>query len=160
MKKIIVAVGTGRPGTRIAEHAGRTKHFLLYEIHADDDQNLRLHDKKQIELADDEILHEVLHRFPIDFTGHPLEKASIVLTRGIGAGAMQKLFLAGKRAYRIAEKDPDEAIRKLMEGRLQALPPESHHHHDHSHHHGHHGHHDHPSGESSAGDHNLPEGEE
>jgi len=135
MKKIVVAVGTGRPGTRIAEHAGRTKHFLLYELHADEDHRVELHGKRQIELKDDEILHEVLHRYPIDFKGHPLEEAEIILTRSIGAGAMQKLFMVGKRAYRIAEKDPDEAIQKLMEGTLQALPPESHGDHHHHHHH-------------------------
>jgi len=141
MKKIIVAIGTGRPGTRIAAHAGRSKHFLIYELHADDEQNVRLHSKKQIELKDDEILHEVLHRFPVDFSGHPLENADIILTGGIGTGAVQKLLFAGKRAYAVAEKDPDEAIRKLIEGTLQAIPPHSHHHGHHHHDDDHHGHH-------------------
>ena len=141
MRKIKVGVGTGRPGTRIAEHAGRTKYFLIYEIR-EDDGKLEVVDKQQVELRDDQTLHEMLHRFPIDFTGHPLEDTEIILTRSIGPGAMQKLYMSGKRAYMVAEKNPDEAIEKLMAGTLQALDPSEHHHHHHDHHHHHHHDHD------------------
>ncbi len=142
MKKIIVAVGTGRPGTRVHKHAGRSKHFLLYEIVENEKGEIELKDKKQIELTDDQILHEVLHREPLSFKGHPLEKAEIIITGGIGPGAVQKLYFLGKRAYMVAEKNPDEVIEKLIAGTLQALPPERHHHHHHHDHHHHH-HHDH-----------------
>jgi predicted Fe-Mo cluster-binding NifX family protein len=143
MRKILVGIGTGRPGTRIAKHAGRTKHFLIYEIHQDDEGNISLHDKKQIELKDHEILHEVLHRYPLNFQGHPLEEVEIIITGSIGAGAMQKLYFMGKRAYMVEEKDPDTAIEKLMAGTLRALAPENHHH-------GHHHEHDH-SGDDDCG---------
>ncbi len=131
MRKILVGVGTGRPGTRIAEHAGKTKYFLIYEIVQDEEGNITLQGKKQIELKDEEILHEVLHRYPLNFTGHPLENVEIIITRHIGEGAMQKLYFMGKRAYMVEEKNPDEAIEKLIAGTLKAVAPAHHHHHHH-----------------------------
>ncbi len=139
-RTVKVAVGTGRPGTRIAEHAGKTRFFLIYEIE-ETPEGLQLKEKKKIELKEGEKLHDMLHRFPIDFSGHPLEDVEIILTRSIGPGAVQKLYMLGKRAYMIEEKNPDEAIEKLMAGTLKALDPSQHHHH-HDHHHGHDHHHD------------------
>ncbi len=132
MRKILVAVGTGRPGTRIAKHAGKSKYFLIYEIVQDESGVISLNDKKQIELRDDEILHEVLHRYPLNFQGHPLEEVEIIITGSIGADALQKLYYMGKRAYMVEEKDPDVAIEKLINGTLRAIAPEHHH----GHHHG------------------------
>lgn len=129
MRRIKVGVCTGRPGTRIAEHAGRTRYFLIYEIEEQADGGLRINSKNQVELAEDQILHEVLHRYPLDFTGHPLEDVEVILTRGIGQGALQKLSLLGKRTYLIEEKNPDEAIDKLMAGTLKAYYPQPHAHH-------------------------------
>ncbi len=133
-RSIKVAVGTGRPGTRIAEHAGKTRFFKVFEIEETAD-GLRMKKTEMITLDEGQTLHDVLHRNPIDFSGHPLEDAEIILTRSIGMGAVQKLYMLGKRAYMIAEKNPEDAIEKLMAGTLKALDPSQHHHHHHEHHH-------------------------
>ncbi|NPA46251.1 MAG: hypothetical protein GXO24_03455 [Chlorobi bacterium] len=155
-RKAKVAVTTGRTGTRVAEHAGHVKFFKIYEITED-----KITDIKTVEVDEGQTLHDMLHRHPIDFTGHPLEDVQIILTGGIGMGAIQKLFSVGKRAYMIAEKYSDEAIDKLLAGTLQALDPREHHHdhhhhdhhhHDHHHHDHHHGHgHDHPHDNEEEG---------
>ena len=140
-RKVKVAVTTGKTGTRVTEHAGHVKYFKIYEITED-----KITGIDTVEVDEDQTLHEMLHKYPIDFTGHPLEDVEIILTGGIGPGAIQKLFTVGKRAYMIAEKYTDEAIDKLIAGKLQALDPSQyhHHHHDHDHHHHHHDHdHDH-----------------
>ncbi|NPA42712.1 MAG: hypothetical protein GXO27_01610 [Chlorobi bacterium] len=134
-RRVTVAVATGRPGKRIAGHLGRARHFWLYRIEERPGGMPEVTSKQMAELDEDNTLHAVLHRFPIDFSGHPLEEADIILAGGMGMGAIQKLFLVGKRAYPVAEKDPDEAIRKLIEGTLQSLPPDAHGHGHHHHHH-------------------------
>jgi len=138
-RKAKVAVTTGKTGTRVAEHAGHVKFFKIYEITED-----KITGIETVELDEGQTLHDMLHRYPIDFSGHPLEDVQIILTGGIGMGAIQKLFSVGKRAYMIAEKYTDEAIDKLLAGTLQALDPREHqhdHHHDHHHHDHHHDHH-------------------
>lgn len=136
MKKTIqVAVATGKPGKMINKHLGTAKYFWIYTIEED-----KIKYKTMVELSDQHILRTVLHTYPIDFSGHPLEKAEIILSGGLGPGAVQKLFGVGKRAYMIAEKYVDEAMEKLLAGTLQALDPAVHHHHHHHHGHGHHPH--------------------
>ena len=144
-RKIKVAVTTGKSGDRIAGHAGQALFFKIYEITED-----RITGLETVQVDKEQTLHNMLHRPVIDFTGHPLEDVGIILTGSIGPGAIQKLFSVGKRAYMIAEKHADEAIDKLLQGRLQALDPREHHHHHHHHHH--HDHHDHDHHHGSAHD--------
>ncbi len=131
--KIKVAIATGRPGQLINKHAGTARFYKVYEI-----ENHKITGSQLIELSENQILRNVLHTHPIDFTGHPLEDVEIILSGGMGAGGMQKLLSVGKRGYMIGEKRVEEAIEKLLNGTLQALDPHVHHkHHDH----GDHGHH-------------------
>ncbi len=150
MKKTIqVAIATGKPGKMINKHLGTAKYFWVYTIEED-----KITDKTWIELSDHQTLKSVLHTYPIDFSGHPLEKVEIILSGGMGPGAVQKLFSIGKRGYMIAEKYVDEAVEKLLAGTLQALDPAVHHHHhhhdhDHPNHHGHGHNHSHSSNDIS-----------
>jgi len=131
-RKVKVAISTGKSGKQITEHVGRTLFFKIYEITED-----RITGTELVELTKEQSLHNLLHRPVIDFSGHPLEDVEIILTRSIGPGAIHKLFSVGKRAYMIAEKHVDEAIEKLLQGRLQALNVLEHHsghHHEHGHH--------------------------
>jgi predicted Fe-Mo cluster-binding NifX family protein len=135
MRKIKVGIGTGRPGTRIAQHAGKTRFFVIYEITENDKGKISVTDIQQVELDENQTLHEMLHRIPINFENHPLEDVEIILTGSIGYGAMQKLWNIGKRAYMVEERTPEEAIKKLIDGTLQAKMPSTEHHHHHHHDH-------------------------
>ncbi len=84
-----MAVATGRHGKRVHQHAGRSRYFLIYEIVEDENGRIKIKNKNQIELSKDQILHNVLHREPMNFEGHPLEDAEIIITGGIGPGGFK-----------------------------------------------------------------------
>ena len=139
--KTIVAITTQNKKT-ISEHAGKCRNFLIYTI-----IDTTIENKKLLELTEEETLHNFLHNQ--NQTTHDLLDVDILLTRGIGEGAIQKLANHNVACYRIEEKDPDNAINMLIKGTLEAYVPvsadksgcncncgENHnHHHGHSHHH-------------------------
>lgn len=131
--KTLVAI-TSQNRKSITEHAGRCRNFFIYTI-----VNDRVVKKELLELSSGETLHEVFHSEKP--THSVLFDVDILLTGGIGNGAIQKLAVNNVTCYIVREKDPDEAISKLMKGVLEAIAPVSHksdcdHHHDHDH--GHH----------------------
>ncbi len=139
--KAKVAVTTNRKGDKLTEHAGHVRFFKIYEI----DEEEGVLSAKVIKVDKEHVLHNLLHSPNINLEEHEVLKSQILLTGGVGQGAIHKLYQLGVRAYLIEEKNPDEAIKQLIEGTLKALDPASFHHdHDHNHDHGHgHGHHHH-----------------
>lgn len=115
--KTLVAV-TAQNRKTIFEHAGKCRNFLMYTI-----KDNVIIDKKLLELKKEEVLHYVLH--DVNATS-VLYDVDILLTRGIGNGAIQKLAKQNVTCYKIEETDPDMAIDKLIKGTLEAVSPVSH----------------------------------
>ena len=135
--KTIVAISAQNRKT-IFEHAGRCRNFLIYTI-----EDGQITNKKLLELTQEETLHNVLHN-PNESS--VLFDVDIILTRGIGNGAIQKLAKHNVACYKIEETDPVAAIEKLINGTLEAIAPVSHENsgcncnHEHSHNDKHHCH--------------------
>jgi predicted Fe-Mo cluster-binding NifX family protein len=112
----IVAV-TSQNKKTISEHAGKCRNFIIYTIN-----NNEIEQKRLLELS----LEETLHNF---FHGENSLKSSvildvdIILTKGIGEGLIQKLAIHNTTCYKIIESDPDSAIKKLINGTLEAFAP-------------------------------------
>jgi predicted Fe-Mo cluster-binding NifX family protein len=115
--KTLVAITT-QNRKKIFDHAGKCRNFLIYTIENDIVTN-----KKLLELSKEETLHNVLHK-PNESS--ILYDVNILLTRGIGNGAIQKLAVHNVVCYKIEETDPDVAIEKLIKGTLEAVAPVSH----------------------------------
>ena len=142
--KAKVAVTSNKNGDRIAEHAGHVVYFKIYEI----DEHDGLTGSKVIKVNKEHTLHNLLHNPNTNPEEHEVLTSQILLTGGIGLGGINKLAHLGVRAYIVEEKNPDEAVEKLISGTLRAVDPRtidhSHHHHHHDHEHGDHdcdGHH-------------------
>lgn len=118
--KTIVAV-TSQNKKTIFEHAGKCRNFLIYTI----DDNVVI-DKKLLELSKEETLHNFFHQETNSMVTSSLFDIDILLTRGIGNGAIQKLAMQNVVCYKIEETDPDTAINKLINGTLEAMSPVSH----------------------------------
>ncbi len=134
--KAKVVVTTNKNGDKIAGHAGHVRYFKIYEI----DQNEGLTGSKLIKVDKEHTLHNLLHNPDINPDEHEVLTGQILLTGSIGMGAIQKLAMLGVRAYIVEEKNPDEAVEKLIAGTLRAVDPRTI---QHSHHHHHHDHKDH-----------------
>ena len=138
--KVAVTVQNKRS---ISEHAGRCKNYLIYTI-----DDLEITNKYLLELSEEETLHNLFHNS--NNSESILFDMNIILTRGIGNGAINKLASHNVVCLKINEKDPDLAIEKLINGTLEAYAPISvescgcncgGHKHNHDHHHNHeHGH--------------------
>lgn len=98
----------------ISEHAGKCRNFFIYDI------DNKITNKYLLELTKEEVLHEVLHT---PNSSSLLFDLDILLTRGIGYGAIQKLARHNVTCYKIEETDPDKALEKLLNGTLEAVAP-------------------------------------
>ncbi|HEY9220406.1 MAG TPA: NifB/NifX family molybdenum-iron cluster-binding protein [Lutibacter sp.] len=117
--KTVVAV-TAQNRKTIFEHAGKCRNFLIYTI-AD---NIVIN-KNLLELSAEETLHHFFHQ-ENNNAASSLFDIDILLTRGIGNGAIQKLAMQNVVCYKVEETDPDTAINKLINGTLEAMSPVSH----------------------------------
>ena len=132
--KAKVVITTNKAGDKVSEHAGHVRYFKIYEI----DEHKGIVDTKVVKVEKENTLHNLLHSNSLNPLEHEILQAQILLTGGIGPGAINKLAHLGVRAYMIKEKNPDEAINQLLNNTLKAIMPTEHHHH---HHHGNNGHH-------------------
>ncbi|MDV7187581.1 NifB/NifX family molybdenum-iron cluster-binding protein [Lutibacter sp. TH_r2] len=139
----------------VFEHAGRCTRFLVYHI-----KDNELVNKSLIEITKEESLHNFFHSNSTDtIVLNPLQGINMLLTGGIGDGAIRKLANVGIATHLIEEKDPDVAIEKLLNGTLAAKKSgncgcsgnhdDHNHDHKHEHKHGEHGH-----GNGNCGHHN------
>ena len=127
-----IAVTTTKNGDKVSEHAGHAVYFKFYII----DQEKGVIDEKLIKVDKKHTLHNLLHTPDINPDEHEVLKSQILLTGGIGMGAINKLAHLGVRAYIIEESNPDNAIKQLINGTLKAVDPSTfqhNHHHEHNH---------------------------
>lgn len=114
--KNIVAV-TFQNKKSIFNHTGKCRNYLIYTINGSIVESKRL-----LELS----MKETLRSFFQDENEakkHILLESDILLTRGIGNGAIEKLAKYGVACYKVEESDPDIAIEKLINGTLEAMAP-------------------------------------
>ncbi len=134
--KAKVAITTNKNGDKIAEHAGHGVYFKIYEI----DEKEGVTGAKVIKVDKEHTLHNLLHNPETNPQDHEVLTSQILLTGGIGMGGINKLARMGVRAYIVEEKNPDEAVEKLIAGTLKAVDPSTVQHHNHHHDHGDGGH--------------------
>ena len=116
--KTIVAVAFQNKKT-VFEHAGKCRNYLIYTIN-----EAEIESKKLLELTKEETLHSFFHG-ENNLKRNNLLEVDILLTKGIGTVAFDKLTRYGVTCYKIEENDPDEAINKLINGTLEAVSPVS-----------------------------------
>ena len=114
--KNIVAV-TFQNKKNIFNHTGKCRNFLIYTING-----AEIESKNLLELQVDETLR-TFFKNENNAKKHILLDSDILLTRGIGSGAIEKLTKYGVACYKIEETDPDIAIQKLINGTLEAMAP-------------------------------------
>lgn len=104
---------------KISGHAGTCRNYLIYKII----DNIIV-SKELIEISIEEALHNTFHN-PIENPNHPLFKVDILLTGGIGLGGIMHLKHYKVQAFIVDETNPDEAVKKLLDGNLTHLDPNS-----------------------------------
>ncbi|NLP59051.1 NifB/NifX family molybdenum-iron cluster-binding protein [Lutibacter sp. B1] len=114
--KTLVAI-TAQNKKTISEHAGKCRNFFIYTI-----DNNTIVNKKIVEFSKEETLHNIFQNENKSI----LLDVDILLTRSIGNGAILKLAKQNVACYKIDETDPDIAIKKLINGTLEAVAPVSH----------------------------------
>jgi len=103
----------------VSGHAGMCRNFFVYTVDSD-----RVISKKILELTKEESLHHVLHNGNMEIVNHPIFNVNILLTGGIGMGAITKLKTKNVASYIIEEKNPDTAVSNLLKGELKAYMPD------------------------------------
>jgi len=117
MKNLVAVTCQNRK--EVSGHAGMCRNFLMYTI----DNNIII-SKKLLELGKEESLHNALHQGDFETVNHPIFNVNILLTGGIGMGAITKLKTKNVASYIIEEKNPDTAIDNLLNGQLKAFMPD------------------------------------
>ena len=113
--EVTVAI-TSQNKKTVFEHAGKCTKFLIYRL-----KNNELVNKSLLEITKEESLHNFFHSDSLENeVKNPLEGVNMLLTGGIGDGAIKKLGNEGIATHLIEEKDPDIAIEKLLNGTLAA----------------------------------------
>ncbi len=135
MSEIIkVAINCLKGDDTITGHTGKSRKFWVFQVK--DNQIL---DKTLLKLERDETIHTVFHE-----TGdydNPIFDVNMIITAGIGEGAVNRFQQLGIRAVITPETSVDKAMELLLEGRLPAMAVARHScNHDHDHEHGHHHH--------------------
>lgn len=116
--KSIVAVAFQNKKS-IFEHLGKCRNFLIYTINDD-----IVESKNLIELTKEETLHAFFNG-ENNSKRNVLLEVDILLTRGIGKGAVENLARYDITCFKIEETDPDKAITQLINGTLEAMSPVS-----------------------------------
>lgn len=116
----IVAI-TAQNKKEISEHAGKCLNFLIFTI-----DNNSIVKQRLLELTKEETLHAHFQKENNSTPKSVLFDVDILLTRGIGSSAIQKLANHNVICYKIEETDPNTAIKKLIDGTLEAISPISH----------------------------------
>lgn len=98
----------------ITPHAGKTRRFLLFDVHAGSDPV----ETGRLDLPPEMSMHE--------FRGeaHPLDGVDVVIAGSAGPGFFVKMGRRGVKAVTTAETDPRKAINDYLAGRLTPAPPD------------------------------------
>ena len=111
--KLIVAIPSQNK-KEVFSHTGKCTNFIIYHL----EDNI-ITEKRNLSLTKDETLHEFFHNINSEIN-NPLQGVNMLLTGGIGEGAIHKLRADGIQTHIIDEKNPDEVIKKLINGTLTA----------------------------------------
>lgn len=108
----------------ITGHAGKTSRFLIYNI-----ENGEIVNKSLLELKKEDILHNRFHESQNPWAEHPIFEVDVVITGGAGMGFVNRLGRMNTQVVITDETDPDQAVKLLLERKLQSKSPGQHHHH-------------------------------
>ncbi len=103
----------------ISGHAGACRNYLVYKII----DNIIV-SKEWLNLSIEEALHNTFHN-ATENPNHPLFQVDVLLTGGIGMGGIMRLKRYKVDAFIVSETNPDAAIKKLLDGTLTSLDPNS-----------------------------------
>lgn len=100
--------------TRVAGHAGKARHWLLYLLHGHTPQQL-LPAPTLIKLAPEQVMHHFKHDAP-----HPLDGVDLVVAGSAGEGFIRHMRERGADVLLTGEDDPATALTQILAG--EALP--------------------------------------
>ena len=100
--------------TRVAGHAGKARHWLLYMLHGYRPQAL-LPAPTLIKLAPEQVMHHFKDDAP-----HPLDGVDLVVAGSAGEGFIRHMRERGADVLLTGEDDPASALTQILAG--QALP--------------------------------------
>lgn len=113
---------TYQNGKTISGHAGRTNHFLIYTI-----EDQKVIDKQDLELDKEQTFHNIFHNGLEPVPEHPLLNVVAIIAGNMGPGFFQKMKMNNIDALNSDERDPNVAIEKLLEGKLEMMPLDENH---------------------------------
>jgi predicted Fe-Mo cluster-binding NifX family protein len=127
--KVAIAADAAEESTRVSEHFGRARYFLIYEVVGDSVSfvEARANPKAQGHGH----FHEAI--LPV------LEDVEVVISAGMGRGAYSHLIAEDKKVVITSAIPAREAVEKFARGELKHEPERIHasHHHGHAHAHSH-----------------------
>ncbi len=100
--------------TRVAGHAGKARHWLLYLLHGHTPQQL-LPAPTLIKLAPEQVMHHFKDDAP-----HPLDGVDLVVAGSAGEGFLRHMRERGADVLLTGEDDPATALTQILAG--EALP--------------------------------------
>ena len=100
--------------TRVAGHAGKARHWLLYLLHGHTPQQL-LPAPTLIKLAPEQVMHHFKDDAP-----HPLDGVDLVVAGSAGEGFIRHMRERGADVLLTGEDDPATAVTQILAG--EALP--------------------------------------
>ena len=100
--------------TRVAGHAGKARHWLLYLLHGHTPQQL-LPAPTLIKLAPEQVMHHFKDDAP-----HPLDGVDLVVAGSAGEGFIRHMRERGADVLLTGEDDPASALTQILAG--EALP--------------------------------------
>lgn len=109
-------------GTNINMHFGKSKNFIVASI---DNESIT----KVENISSEELMHN--HEGIADLLIS--KEVSVVITGGIGQGALTALEAKSLKVIRGAEGNYEDVLKKFMEGTLKSKNVVCQHHHDHHH---------------------------
>ena len=100
--------------TRVAGHAGKARHWLLYLLHGHTPQQL-LPAPTLIKLAPEQVMHHFKDDAP-----HPLDGVDLVVAGSAGEAFIRHMRERGADVLLTGEDDPATALTQILAG--EALP--------------------------------------
>ena len=108
-----IAVACNSDLTETTGHAGRAKHWLLFDSETADPA-------QEIHLAKDEVFH-YFEGLGEEGNDHPLRNVNVIIAQSAGEGFLNKMKKRGIDAAMTAETDPLKAVDDYLSQQL--LPP-------------------------------------
>ena len=105
----------------VTAHAGGCRKFWIYTL-----KDNKIEGKELLELTKNETLRYYFHEDTTEMPPNKIFNVDILLTGSIGQGGINNLSRQNVKAYIISETDPDTAIEKLINGKLESHAPQAH----------------------------------